>query len=116
LVFFEKIKGLRYIQGRKSRESGLLEFGRSAGKLQGLLEFLGYPVYEVNPATWRKGVFGKSTADKYLAIDKCMELFPYVDLFPGRRIRAHDGIAEAVFIAFFGAKEKWGSKKDFLKE
>ena len=72
------------------------------GQILGACMAWGWPVRTPKPREW-KGVILKGTArDKRAAIDYVRMLHPNVDLQPGRKRKAHDGIADAVCIAEWG--------------
>lgn len=63
----------------------------------------GIPFVIVAPQTWKGVVLRDTAKDKAAAIAYVARRFPSVDLKPGRRIKPHDGMADAVCIAVYGA-------------
>lgn len=81
--------------------SSTFAFGRSAGVIEGVLAALGVPVTYVQPAIWAKSMnkgYGKDASRH-----RAMELFP--DKQDWFKLVKHDGRAEAVLIAMWGAKQ-----------
>ena len=81
--------------------SSTFAFGRSAGVIEGVLAALGVPVTYVQPAVWAKSMnkgYGKDASRH-----RAMELFP--DKQDWFKLVKHDGRAEAVLIAMWGAKQ-----------
>jgi len=78
--------------------SGLFQFGRSVGMIEGVIAALELPVSYVAPVTWRNvtGVRGGKDASR----QRAMELFPaYAASFSRKK---DDGRAEASLIAWYG--------------
>tara|TARA_Y100000310_G_scaffold345340_1_gene463935 strand:- start:7851 stop:8306 length:456 start_codon:yes stop_codon:yes gene_type:complete len=95
-VYIEKVNS-RPGQGVVS----VFTFGKSYGVWLGLCSAHNMKVVEVTPQKWKKhfGLIGK---DKQASIDKAKELFPNVDLKPGRLRVDSDGIAESILICKYG--------------
>jgi len=81
--------------------SSMFAFGRSAGVIEGVLAALEVPVSYVQPAVWARTMnkgYGKDASRH-----RAMELHPdKQELF---KLVKHDGRAEAVLIAMWGAKQ-----------
>jgi hypothetical protein len=75
--------------------------GRSYGAIEMALISLGIPYEIVRPRAWQsailKGIEGDDT--KVKAVLKCQRRLPELDLTPGRRRKAHDGLADAACMA-----------------
>lgn len=81
--------------------SGMFQFGRSVGMIEGVLASLSRPVNYVLPQVWRKAANVRGGKDASRA--RAMELFPaYSNLFARKK---DDGRAEAALIAYYGAAE-----------
>lgn len=87
-------------QGVKS----MFTFGQEAGFWTGLLAGMGIEPIKVAPQKWQnatiKGMAGKTTKER--AIRFAMAAFPSVQLCPTPRSKPHDGIADALCIAYYG--------------
>lgn len=81
----------------------MFHFGKSAGFIEGVLNAC-YLTYElIPPRTWKS--YYKLSSDKQESIDKCLELFPDVNLLATERShKPSDGMAEALLIANYGKK------------
>lgn len=89
----------------KGSVSSALKQGVNFGMLLGACEVLNVPYQLVHPSRWKTRVFGASKGDKNVAINHVRKKYPSVDLTPGRKVKPHDGIADAVCIAEYGVKE-----------
>lgn len=92
---------------QKSSASSMLTFGRSHGKLEGILCALKIPYKLVPAKTWQKvmltGVFGIDTKAKALKV--ASSLFPHVELKASARARnPHTGVVDALLIAEYGRR------------
>ena len=80
-----------------------MTFGRSVGRLEGVLAGLKIPYETVRPQTWKAVVLKGTAKDKEAAITYATRRFPSVSLIRGNRSRkAHDGIADALCILTWG--------------
>lgn len=70
-------------------------YGRITGALEAMLASLVTP----QPKEWKNVVLRGTARDKEAAIAYVRKRYPGVDLYPGRKRNAHDGIADAVCIA-----------------
>jgi crossover junction endodeoxyribonuclease RuvC len=87
-------------QGVKS----MFTLGFRYGALLGMLQTIHYPVEIVAPRTWKSEVLGARTGRKSEAIAWATEHYPQLDLIPGRKKKAQDGIADAICIAEYGLR------------
>ena len=57
-----------------------------------------------HPATWQKSVLRdiEGTDTKARAVLKCARSLPSLDLYPGRKTNAHEGLADAGCMALYG--------------
>lgn len=83
--------------------TGMFNFGKNFGFIQGVLSALCVPYELVTPQKWKKEF--SITANKNTAILVCKRLFPDVPLIPTERSRKeHDGIAEALLMAEYARR------------
>lgn len=85
--------------------TGMFNFGKSAGYIEGVLSALGIPYQLIPPATWKKefSLIGK---DKAASVEVCKRLFPTVSLFPTERCRKEsDGMADALCLAEYARRK-----------
>lgn len=81
-----------------------LKIGRTHGMLLGAILAAGYPLERPIPARWQRVVVSRRPGDdKEATIAWVLANFPGVDLYPGKRRKAHDGVADAVGIASWAA-------------
>lgn len=100
----EKV-GAAPTQGRQQGGKSMFTFGTGYGMLLGLFEGLGLPYHLVAPQTWKAKVLPRTKKDKDAAVAFVHRSHPEVDLTPGRKVKPHDGIADAVCIGEFGRLE-----------
>ena len=73
------------------------------GKLLALIWVERIPCDEIPPRTWQAKILPKDCLDtKKASVAICQEKFPKVSLTPGRKRKAHDGMADALCIALYG--------------
>ncbi|RLB90092.1 MAG: hypothetical protein DRH50_12825 [Deltaproteobacteria bacterium] len=73
------------------------------GKLLALIWAECIPCDKIPPRTWQAKILSKGCLDtKAASIAVCQEKFPEVNLTPGRKRKAHDGMADALCIALYG--------------
>jgi hypothetical protein len=72
------------------------------GQIIGAFNALGITVIQVKPQQWKKLILHGTAKDKIAAIEHVTLRHPAINLRPGRRRNAHDGMADAVCIAEFG--------------
>lgn len=104
LVVIEKV-GAMPGQGVKS----MFSFGESYGAVKAVVDAMEIPYILVMPQIWKRKVLSGTKKEKADAINFCRRLFPDLDLMPGRCTKEHDGIADAVCLAYYG---KLSEKKD----
>jgi hypothetical protein len=98
-VWIERVQA-----GPKDGSSAAFKFGYVAGLLRGVVAGHNLPVSFVTPAKWKMSM--GVTKDKGTAVARAGELFPnYGHRFVGPRGGLLDGIAEAVLLAYYGARE-----------
>lgn len=89
-------------QGRTS----MLTIGVGFGLWWGILAALELPVEFVTAQRWQRevlhGVAGGDTKDRAVRVARAR--FPALDLVPGKRVRPHEGIADAACLALYGLK------------
>jgi len=84
--------------------SSMFTFGRGLGQIEGVLAALEIRREYVTPQAWKKLVLAGTTKDKTAAIEYATRAFPSVRLVrPGCR-KPHDGMADALCLAEFGAR------------
>lgn len=81
--------------------SSMFRYGYNFGKIVGLFEVEGFPFDLVKPQTWKGTTLKGTTKDKEAAIKFCERKFSEI----WANGRPHDGIADAVCMAFW-AMEK----------
>jgi hypothetical protein len=85
------------------RTKGALNSGIEYGRILGAFQSIGITPIEIKSQTWQKflyrGIPGKG---KERSIIACRRLYPHIDLFPGKKRVAHDGMADAVLICEYG--------------
>ena len=90
--------------GRGSSARGSFSYGAGWGRLEGAAAALGYRYTMVAPRSWQKHIHrdigGADTKERSITV--CRRELPSLDLTPGRRRKAHDGLADAGCIALWG--------------
>ena len=88
----------------KQGVTSMFHLGESYGLLQGMPLALGWPVKLVQPKAWKAVVLAGTAKDKTAAIEFARSKYPDIDLNVGvRKVIYHDGMADAVCIADYGA-------------
>lgn len=83
--------------------TSMFTFGKGYGQLIGLCQALDWPFILVTPQAWKAKVLAGTAKDKDAAIAFVRARFPSVNLVrPGCR-KPHDGIADAVCLAYYGS-------------
>lgn len=84
--------------------TSMFTYGKSVGKLIGVIEAAQVPYTEVAPQAWKKVVLaGMDRSDKSSSIKRAKQLFPHIDFRATERCRKDsDGMAEAALIAWYG--------------
>lgn len=106
LIVIEKQHARPY-DGHTSMNTALPAYGQ----LIGMCQAKGWPLKIVEPREWKRVVLKGTKRDKQAACAYVAMRYPKIDLRPGRRRKAHDGIADAVCIAEWG-KRHFESTKD----
>lgn len=101
-VYIEKVGSMP-----KQGVTSSFNFGQGYGAWQGMFYALEIPFEFVTPQAWKKKVLAGTDKSKGAAILKAKQLFPKIDLKPGRLITDHDGMADALCIAVFGGTKTW---------
>ena len=84
-------------------------FGAGWGGMVWAIHVLtGAPPHLARPNAWKRIMLGKGRHTKADSILAASRLFPKADLIPGRCRKPHDGIAEALLIAAYGARIEKG--------
>lgn len=117
IVYLEKVKG----RGGKWGASQNFNFGQCYGAIMGVIATTKLPYVLVTPQMWQKVSFKgvspiyktdkkKKTKDtKKMALMASKRLFPRVSFVPTPRSRnPHDGLIDAVLIAYYGDLEQRG--------
>lgn len=87
--------------------AGMFRYGQGYGEILGALAALGVPVIQVPPRTWQKVAYqGIGGEGKARSFEACRRLFPHVNLVPGKCRKPHDGLADALLIAYYGRSKK----------
>ena len=80
-------------------------YGRDYGRILGVLDALGWPYETVPPAVWHRALVGGDPGDgKARAALVVAQLLPDLELRPGRRRKAHEGIVDAAALAVWGQR------------
>ena len=86
-------------QGRTS----IFSIAKAYGELRACVEIHGAPYLTPMPSQWtRKALAGVPGDGKERNVAAARRLFPDIDFTPGRRRKPHDGIADALLLAWFG--------------
>lgn len=82
--------------------TSMFNYGAGFGRLLGICEALGLPYRLVTPQRWKGVVLAGTAKDKDAAVAFVRRAYPSINLTPGRKRKAHDGIADAVCLAEYG--------------
>jgi crossover junction endodeoxyribonuclease RuvC len=110
LVVLERV-GARPAQGSAST----FKFGHTAGRLQGLVEALGFPLILATPQAWMGAVLAGLPKDrdrvKQATIQYCKRRWPGADLrgSAAAGARESDGICDALALAEYGRRQVFGT-------
>lgn len=91
----------------KQGVTSMFSFGKGFGIWIGILAALQIPYEFVSPQHWKNKLLQGTDKSKGAAIKVCKQLYPTVDLKPGRKVTDHDGMAEAILIASYGGMRRW---------
>tara|TARA_R100000808_G_C2153431_1_gene163615 strand:- start:2801 stop:3301 length:501 start_codon:yes stop_codon:yes gene_type:complete len=95
-------------QGARPGQGGtsMLSIGLGWGLWRGILASYEVPVISVHPKTWMSRVLRDAPGQgKGRSILVCEQRVPGLDLRPGRRRKAHDGLADAACLALYALIE-----------
>lgn len=93
--------------------TSMFNFGFSTGGLHGAARALSFDVKTVNPRTWQKTLMGDAKHEKEDTIAYVTNLFPGVNLLATKRSKKpHDGMSDAIAIAYFGFIQTNNINKD----
>lgn len=85
--------------------TSMFNFGMGFGMLQAMTLCQGWRLQLVTPQAWKASILAGTPKDKTAAIEHVRATFPSLDLNVGvRKIKYHDGMADAVCQAEYGAK------------
>lgn len=105
------LKPVMYLEKVSARPgqgvTSMFNFGKGFGMWIMAAAMLEIPFYFVTPQAWKKKVLANTDKSKGAAIQKAKQVFPTINLKPGRVITDHDGMAEAVCIALYGGYKTW---------
>jgi hypothetical protein len=86
----------------KQGVSSSFQFGRTLGRIEGVIRTLRIPLAMPTPQAWKKLVLAGTKKDKDAAIDYVRRMYPSAQLIqPGCRVPDHN-IADSVCLAEFG--------------
>lgn len=112
LLSLEELSPVIYIEKQqampKQGVTSIFTCGYNYGIITAIVHMCKYPYFEVSPRVWAKTVFGVNAAGlksfrKERNIKMAMQLFPGVSLITERGRKPHDGFADALLIAYYGA-------------
>ena len=83
--------------------TSMFNFGLGYGALVALATVSTARVVLVTPQMWKKHVLAGTSKDKDAAIQFCNHTYPTVNLILPRCRNAHDGMADAICLAHYGA-------------
>lgn len=89
----------------------MFNFGRSFGMMIGILSALGMRYHVVHSKTWQKAVFRDQAHEdtKKASLVAAKKLFPKESFLPTERSKkAHDGLTDAVLMAYYGQNHLHG--------
>lgn len=88
----------------KQGVTSMFTYGKSVGKLIGVIEAMQIPYTEVTPQAWKKAALaGMDKSDKKSSVTRAKQLYPHLSLRASTACRTDsDGMAEALLIAWFG--------------
>ncbi len=82
--------------------TSMFSFGESYGAVKGVVDAMEIPYILVLPKAWKKKVLAGTKKDKAAAINFTRSRYPEINLLPGKCRTPHDGIADAVCLAYYG--------------
>lgn len=84
--------------------TSMFNYGKGFGMLLGVCEAMKIPYRLITPQAWKKIVLAGTAKDKDAAVNFVRRAYPSVNLTPGRKVKPHDGMADAVCIAEYGLR------------
>lgn len=87
---------------------GIWTFAYGVGLIHGLVRASQVPLDLVSPVTWQKGSSGPTGGDKSITAAWCARTFPAAPIVPKGCRKPHEGICDALGIAWFGVM-KYGN-------
>ena len=81
---------------------GVWAFAYGVGMIHGLVRASQVPLELVSPVTWQKGSSGPTGGDKSITAAWCARTFPTAPIVPKGCRKPHEGICDALGIAWFG--------------
>lgn len=85
--------------------TSMFSFGESFGMLQAMTICCGWTLQLCTPQAWKASVLAGTAKDKTAAIIHVDRVFPNLNINIGKKkVIMHDGVADAVCIAEYGAK------------
>ena len=100
LVVLERLGG-RPGEGATSART----MGTGWGLWLGCVSALGVPVIFPTPQRWQRAMLADLAGEtKERSVAWCRQYLPDLDLTPGRRRKAHDGLADAACLAVYGRR------------
>lgn len=84
--------------------TSMFNYGKGFGMILGVCEAMKIPYRLVTPQAWKKVILAGTAKDKDAAVNFVRRAYPSVNLTPGRKVKPHDGMADAVCIAEYGAR------------
>lgn len=97
-VYVEKVHSMP-----RQGVASTFRFGRGYGAILGVVQALGFPLFHVTPQAWKKVVLAGTEKDKAAAVEYCRNRWPDTPLVLPRCRVPHDGMADALCIAAYGA-------------
>lgn len=84
-------------------------YGRDYGVILGILDAIGASYQTVAPGVWHRAVVGGSGVDPKARARAVVEArLPWLELRPGKRRKAHEGIVDAACLALYGLEVRRG--------
>jgi crossover junction endodeoxyribonuclease RuvC len=84
--------------------SSVFSFGRSLGRIEGVIHTLGLPIEFPTPQRWKKVVLEGTDKSKEAAIAYVQRRWPDAQLIPDGCRVPHDGRADSILLAEFGRR------------
>lgn len=88
--------------------TSMFTFGRGFGKIEGIVEALGFSIMLITPQAWKKLILAGTAKDKNAAVEFCRRRWPSLSLIPEGYRKPHEGICDALCIAEYAREKKAG--------